>query len=129
MAARKKKPPANSTIFVDSRVSTNFGVSNGNLRLDFLLPTSAYKMCHLALGHGWISGFFFLLLLAVVVVLLVVLLLERGRKKERKRERERVNAREGGEKREERREKKERERDRGKKRKEDKSAGSRFCYC
>ena len=86
MAARKKKPPANSTIFVDSWVSTNFGVSNGNLRLDFLLPTSAYKMCHLALGHGWISGFFFLLLLAVVVVLLVVLLLERGRKKERERE-------------------------------------------
>ena len=37
-----KHSPTNSMIFVDLRVSTNFSVSNGTLRLDFLLPTSAY---------------------------------------------------------------------------------------
>ena len=44
--------PANS-IFVDLRISTNFGVSNGKLGFDFLSPNSAYKMCHLTQGRGW----------------------------------------------------------------------------
>ena len=43
---KQEHSPANSTIFVDVRVSTNFGIST-NLRLYFLLPTSAYNMCHL----------------------------------------------------------------------------------
>ena len=33
--------------FVDLRVSTNFGVSSRKLGLEFLLPTSIYKMCDL----------------------------------------------------------------------------------
>ena len=44
---KRKHSPANSMILVDLQVSTKFGVSNGKLGLDFLLPISAYKMCHL----------------------------------------------------------------------------------
>ena len=44
---KKQHSPASSTIFAVLRASTNFGVSNGNLGLDFLLPSSAYKMYHL----------------------------------------------------------------------------------
>ena len=35
---KKEHQSINSTIFVDLQVSTNFGVSNGKARLDFLLP-------------------------------------------------------------------------------------------
>ena len=43
---KQEHSPANWTIFVDLWVSTNVGISNVKLRLDFLLLTSAYKMCH-----------------------------------------------------------------------------------
>ena len=45
---KKEHSPANFLIlFVDLRVSIKIGVSNGKLTLDFLLPTSAYKICDL----------------------------------------------------------------------------------
>ena len=40
---KKEHSPADSMIFVDFRVSTNFGVSNGKLGFDFLLPNSAFE--------------------------------------------------------------------------------------
>ena len=52
---KQEHSPINSTIFVDLRVSTDFGVSNVKLGLGFLLPNSTYKIC--PLGRGWISGF------------------------------------------------------------------------
>ena len=42
---KKEHSPA-TMIFADLRVSTNFGVSNGKLGFEFLLPTSASKICH-----------------------------------------------------------------------------------
>ena len=48
----KEHSPANSMIFVDLRVSTNIGVSNGKLWIDFLLPNFAYQMCHLHQAAG-----------------------------------------------------------------------------
>ena len=44
--ARKRSVLANCTIFAVLRVSSNFDISNEKLVLGFLLPNSAYKMCH-----------------------------------------------------------------------------------
>ena len=49
---KNEHSPVISTIFVDLRVSTNSGVSNGKLRPDSLLPVSAYEMCHLYYAGG-----------------------------------------------------------------------------
>ena len=48
----KQHSPANSTIFVDLRVSTKFGVSNGIFGFDFLLPTFAFLNVPRALDRG-----------------------------------------------------------------------------
>ena len=44
--ARKRSVLANCTISAVLRVSSNFDISNEKLVLGFLLPNSAYKMCH-----------------------------------------------------------------------------------
>ena len=53
---KKEFSPANSTIFVDLLVSTNFGISNGKLGFDFLLPSSACNNVPFTLGHGGSRG-------------------------------------------------------------------------
>ena len=75
---KSEHSPANSMIFVDLRVSTNFSVYNGKLGQFLLIKCAIYIRPRVDLG-------FFLLLVVAVVVLL--LLLERGRKKKRERER------------------------------------------
>ena len=74
---------------MDLWVSTNVGVSNGNLGFDFLFSNSAYKMCiyirpRVDLGE------------MVIVVLLLLLLVERerGRVREKRAEEKRGRDRE-----------------------------------
>ena len=54
----KEHSQENSMILVDLRVSTNFGVSNVELGLDFLLLNSANKMWHLYEVEGGSRGSF-----------------------------------------------------------------------
>ena len=43
-------------IFVDLRVFPNFGISNGKLGVDFLLPNFSYRTCHLYSVAGGCRG-------------------------------------------------------------------------
>ena len=108
---------ANSMIFVDFQVCTNFGVSNRKLGLDFLLPILLIK-CAIYLRPRVDLGVLLLLFVVGGGGCWCCCYCCRG---ERERERQRREI-----ERERERDRKERERE-GEKREEDKSAGIRCC--
>ena len=75
-------------IFVDFQVSTNFGVSNRKLGLDFLLPILLIK-CAIYIRPRVDLGVLLLLLVAIGGAVVVGVVFVREREKEKERERER----------------------------------------